>query len=117
MPRSVNQKRLQTSQGRGKIVCKHDLILIQSRLNEDKQVMSVQQTERTARRVTRQAAIGSKRNGRCRLSGAGIPRFQDDIYGSGTRIVSARKIVSNDSLLKAAKITVSHSEICARARF
>jgi len=36
MPRSVNQKRLQTSQGQGKIVCKHDLILIQSRLNEDK---------------------------------------------------------------------------------
>ncbi|THB84677.1 hypothetical protein E1N66_09125 [Pantoea allii] len=98
-------------------MCKHDLILIQSRLNEDKKVMSVQQTARTARQVTKQAVIGSKRNGRRRLSAANIPRFQDDICGSGTRIVSARKIVSNDAHLKAAKITVSHSEICARARF
>jgi len=73
MPRSVNQKHLQTSQVRGKIVCKHDLILIQSRLNEDKKVMSVQQTERTLMRSTRLGAFGSKRNGRRRLSGADIP--------------------------------------------
>lgn len=32
MPRSVNQKRRQTSYGQGKIVCKHNLMLIQNRL-------------------------------------------------------------------------------------
>jgi len=121
MPRSVNQKRGQTSQGQGKIVCKHDLILIQSRLHEDKRrssglcLLSKQREEGDVKKKL--TVIDTKRNGKHRPSGTSMLCFQDAfLLLFETECSRAEKRAPGRRLITAA-LVASQSEICARARF